>query len=705
MDSRPPAYVDVAFPDIAHLLTYAVPEAWHGMATPGKRVLVPLGRRTATGYLVRPGRRPPVAEVKPLQEVLDPEPLLDPGLLALTEWVANYYVCSWGDVIRTALPPGIDTATRQVVRLTPAGAALGSAAAMLRPGEDEVLALLRARGTVLLSVLTRRWPEARRLVHTLARRGLLEMAGETRAARVRPLAVAFCRLAPGVTPEVALPARAAKQRAILQRLAEAPRGLPKSEAAGGSPSALATLIKQGLVQVVQVEVSRDPFAAVPEAPIEAPLALAPGQAEAVRLVEEALAPSRFLPLLLHGVTGSGKTEVYLQAIQTALALGRQALVLVPEISLTPLTVRRFLARFGGRVAVLHSGLAGGERYDAWRRIRGGGAEIVIGARSAVFAPLPRLGILVVDEEHDPSYKQEESPRYHGRDVAVMRAKQLGVPVILGSATPSLESYERARAGRYRLAQLAERIEARPLPRVEVVDLRTIAGGERLLSPPLLAALADRLAKREQSLLFLNRRGFSTLLLCQECGATVGCPHCSVSLTYHAGRGRLRCHTCDFERRPPERCPGCQGTRLRYLGFGTQQVEAAVREHFPTARVSRMDRDNTRSWQVAGQTLEALGHPDRDADDGQGPRRAEPHAGGRGLGRHGAALAGLPGRRAGLRAPHSSGRPGRPGRAPGSGAHPDVQSRPLHPPGGAGAGLRHAVGSRGAAPEGAGVAAL
>jgi primosomal protein N' (replication factor Y) (superfamily II helicase) len=297
--------------------------------------------------------------------------------------------------------------------------------------------------------------------------------------------------------------------------------------------------------------------------------------------------------------------VYLQAIETVLAQGRQGLVLVPEISLTPLAVQRFLARFGSRVAVLHSGLKGGERFDAWRRIRSGAADIVVGARSAVFAPLPHLGIVVVDEEHDPSYKQGESPRYHGRDVAIMRAKLLSVPVVLGSATPSLESFERAQAGRYALATLSERIEARPLPRVEIVDLRRMDGRERLLSPPLCDAISGRLTRGEQSLLFLNRRGFSTLLLCEECGATLECPRCSVSLTFHAARGRLCCHTCDFERRPPAQCPECRGTRLRYLGFGTQQLEAAVRQRFPTAQVDRMDRDATGGWRAAERILQRL----------------------------------------------------------------------------------------------------
>ncbi len=608
MTSELPAYVDVVFPtSVEAPLTYRVPEQWRGLVALGKRALVPLGGRPVTGYLVGTRDSSPVSKTKELLEVLDPEPLLDAHLLDLTRWVSDYYLCPWGEVIRTALPPGIDSLIRQVVRATPASATAVDGEGLLRPEERELLAFLRARGESSLPVLARQWERARALVHSLARRGLVAVTGVIRPPRIRPLIVPHCVLSPDVDAEaVSLSPRATKQRAILRALASAKGGVPRPEAAAGSPTALAALIRQGLVQVQEVEVTRDPFAHPGGLePSDIPLQLTPAQAEAVAVVQGALRECRFLPMLLHGVTGSGKTEVYLQAIQAALSQARQALVLVPEISLTPLTVRRFLARFGGRVAVLHSGLRGGERFDTWRRIRRGEADIVVGARSAVFAPLPRLGILVVDEEHDPSYKQDEVPRYHGRDVAIMRAKLLGAPVILGSATPSLESWERAQAGRYRLVHLSERIEERPLPRVQIVDLRGLDVAERLLSPTLCAALGECLARGEQGLLFLNRRGFSTLLLCQECGAAAGCPRCSVSLTYHAGRGRLLCHTCAFERRPPDRCPQCQGGRLRYLGFGTQQLEAAVREQFPRAQVARMDRDTVRTWQAAARILESL----------------------------------------------------------------------------------------------------
>jgi primosomal protein N' (replication factor Y) (superfamily II helicase) len=606
MSTPLPPYADVAFPASAeNVLTYRVPEPWRAVARPGQRVLAPLGRRVVGGYLVGLRQESPVAAPKDLREILDAEPLLDRHLLELTRWISDYYLCPWGDVIRVALPPGIDALTRQVVRLTSAGTAALEAGALLGPDEGPILAAVAGRGGAPLAGLLRRFPRARVLAQVLARRGLVELVAEVRPPRVRPLTIDYVSLAPGVDA-AALSSQARKQRAILEALAAAKGPIPRSEAAQGSPTALAALLRRGLVKLTPIEVSRDPFARPDgEAAAEPPRLLTAAQAEAVGAARQALQAEAFQPLLLYGVTGSGKTEVYLQTIETVLAQGRQALVLVPEIALTPLTVRRFLARFGSRVAVLHSGLSGGERYDAWRRVRRGDAAIVVGARSAVFAPLPRLGLVVVDEEHDPSYKQDEAPRYHGRDVAILRAKLLSIPVILGSATPSLESWERVQAGRYRLVALPQRIEARPLPRVEIVDLRRAEGGDRLLTPRLCEGIAACLARGEQALLFLNRRGFNTLLLCEECGATIGCPHCSVSLTFHAARKRLRCHTCDFERREPERCPQCQGTHLRYLGVGTQQLEAAVTARFPRARVARLDRDTAGGWRGAERVLGAL----------------------------------------------------------------------------------------------------
>jgi primosomal protein N' (replication factor Y) len=311
-------------------------------------------------------------------------------------------------------------------------------------------------------------------------------------------------------------------------------------------------------------------------------------------------------MLLHGVTGSGKTEVYLRAIAAALAHDRQALVLVPEIALTPQLVGRFRARFGGResIAVLHSGLADGERHDAWRRIARGEARIVIGARSAVFAPLPRPGIIVVDEEHEGSYKQGEGFRYHARDLALLRGQMTGATVLLGSATPALTTYHRAKSGAIGFRELSARVNARPLPTVTLLDLRgkPPAGS---LSPPLQQALAETLAAGEQALLLLNRRGFAPYLLCSECGATFRCPNCAITLTYHQGRRQLRCHYCDFMQAPPESCPGCGGIRIFPEGAGTERLAEELAAAFPEARLARMDRDTTARKGAHQQLLTAM----------------------------------------------------------------------------------------------------
>ena len=607
MDTPPTTFADVVFPTvIPDRLTYRVPAALHAQALPGKRVLVPLGKRITTGYLVAVKATSPLARTKALAEVVDAEPLLDPQLLALTKWIADYYLCPWGEVIRTTLPPGIDSLTRRVVRVTDAGRAALESPTTLSDADRALLALLATRKVAGVSALGRRSPQAKARLPHLLQCGFLAAETQTTPPRVRVHTVSYYALAPGILPDaLRATSRAKKQRAILEALVLlGPEGGPQPAVAGGSPAALAALVRKGLVTARTVEISRDPFAAANTAP-DTPRTLNDAQAQALAAIESALVAQTFQPFLLYGITGSGKTEVYLQAIDTALRQGRQAIILVPEISLTPLVVQRFLARFGSRVAVLHSGLSPGERFDAWRRIRAGGADIVVGARSAVFAPLPRLGILVVDEEHDTSYKQDGRPRYHGRDVAVMRAKLLNIPIVLGSATPSFESFERATAGRYQLLVLPQRVEARPLPTVQVVDLRHCSPPERLLSQPLAAAIEHRLQSGEQALLFLNRRGFYTILLCEDCGTTYECPYCSIALTYHAKQERLRCHICGFARNPPGACRQCRGTHLRYFGIGTQQVEDAVRQRFPHARVARLDRDTAEGWRGLDAILRRL----------------------------------------------------------------------------------------------------
>jgi primosomal protein N' (replication factor Y) len=387
-----------------------------------------------------------------------------------------------------------------------------------------------------------------------------------------------------------------KQAAVLGRLRES-GAMFLSEImreCGVTAHPVRALEKKGLVEVNPGTLHRDPLANRNILPTE-PLALMPEQAAALDMIRAACDSGPPRPVLLYGVTGSGKTEVYLQAIAHVLGKGQGAIVLVPEIALTPQTVRRFAGRFGDRIAVLHSRLSDGERHDEWHRIRAGRASIVIGPRSAVFAPVENLGLIVVDEEHEPSYKQEEAPRYHARDVAVMRGHRVGCPVLLGSATPSLETWQNVLAGKYQLAELPRRADNRTMPFVRVIDMRIEAeraGRPSIFSQELLAGIQNRLERGEQTMLFLNRRGYSTALLCAKCGYVAACPHCSVAFTYHRATERLCCHICGGEQRVPDRCPECRDPGFKYAGIGTQRVEAALVKCFPHARIQRMDADAT-----------------------------------------------------------------------------------------------------------------
>lgn len=400
-------------------------------------------------------------------------------------------------------------------------------------------------------------------------------------------------------------ARSPRAAAVLAYVRAHP-GCPPAEVAaatGASREVIRRLVRRGALRTVVL-----PAAAGQQGRQHPPPpVLTAHQEKAVRAVCEALEARSYRIFLLHGVTGAGKTEVYLRAVEQVLRLGRQALVLVPEIALTPLLVDLFRQRFGSGVAMLHSGLAAGERYAEWERVREGRASVVLGARSAVFAPLPRLGLIVVDEEHEPAYKQEETPRYHAREVALVRARQVNAVVLLGSATPSLESYARAAVGEpYCVLELPSRVSGRPLPGVHVVDMRQEfrAGHGGLFSRRLRELMAARLAAGEQVLLFLNRRGLATAVLCRECGSVIRCPRCGIALTYHRNEV-LRCHYCGFGRQAPRACPGCGGRHLTHLGHGTQAVEEEVRRLFPGARVLRMDRDTTGRRHAHGTIVRAF----------------------------------------------------------------------------------------------------
>lgn len=407
--------------------------------------------------------------------------------------------------------------------------------------------------------------------------------------RVKPKKHIFLRL----LKEPSIPFRGTKQNALLLLLKEHGELSPVT-LKNFSGATIKKLWEAGVIEFIE----RDEPAALrheaftPTAPPE----LMPEQAEAVRKIGEAVSGGSFGVFLLHGVTGSGKTEVYLHAIKMLAGTGKGAIVLVPEIALTPQLLGRFRKRFGGRVAVLHSGLTERERADEYRRIGSGGVDVAIGARSAVFAPFERTGLIIVDEEHENSYKQDEGLRYHARDVAVVRAKLQNAVAVLGSATPSLESFFNAKSGKYRYLPLAHRVDHRPMPAVTVVDMKTLPKQEPY-SLPFVTAITQRLEKGEQALLLLNRRGFSSVLICRECGAAIRCPSCSVSLTFHKSEGRLKCHYCGFHTRPPDKCPGCSGIDLKLLGSGTQKVEEELTALFPAARMRRMDSDTVKGRQA------------------------------------------------------------------------------------------------------------
>jgi primosomal protein N' (replication factor Y) len=582
--------VAVALPlPLQNEFTYRLPPAG-AVPERGARVLVPFGSRRVIGVVTGSGQAVEKGDLKDVLEVLDESPLVAPPLLDLAAWVADHYLAPPGEAYRLALPPAGVRASRSVARLAPGARAEG----------DPVIELLRD-GPLPLSTLGRRLgrdPSSRLLA--LRRAGQVSIEQSLDTPSFAQLRVA-CLTGKDESP------KGRTQRQLLERLREAGGRAPVPELVGGRSSlraSLARLIEGGWVRVEEERRTREP--ARLSGGSSRPLVLSTRQAPIVATLCAAL-DGGFQPFLLHGVTGSGKTEIYFRTVERALETGKGALILVPEIALTPLLVRGAANRFGPTVSVLHSELSDGERHDQWWRIREGDARVVVGARSAVFAPIEDLGVVVVDEEQEAAYKQEESPRYHARDVAVMRAKLEGAVVVLGSATPSLESYANAQKGKYTLLSLPERIAERRLPGVCIVDRREVlrAGGDPILTPVLVEALAARVQAREQALVLLNRRGYATSLLCRECGAQAECPNCSVSLTVHQAGRSMECHYCGHTARMPPGCPACRGEYLRLAGHGTEKVVEAVRAAVPEARVARMDRDLARRRGAVARVLAAF----------------------------------------------------------------------------------------------------
>jgi primosomal protein N' (replication factor Y) len=587
------SYIEVAVAlPVYKTFTYSVPEALLPFISAGKRVLVPFGRRRVTGYILGTAR-PDIdaGEIKHVLDVLDEYPLFPQSMIPFFRWVSDYYKHPLGDAIKNGLPGGLTLYDYASIVITEEGKrALAKSRATF--AEINVLKLLQSGAAPLREInqkLHQVIPAA--LIQSLQHKGWISKSRELRAASTKSRMERFASLADARLPFDGL---SESRKRILARL-KSEGETAVTELKKQMPAAsrlIRALENDGHLKIRNKRIYRDPFGESIN-PDHAPV-LSAEQQNAVSRITDSL-DHGFTTFLLQGVTGSGKTEVYMQVAAATLAKGKCVLVLVPEIALITQMERRFRARFGERIAVLHSGLSAGERYDQWSRILQQKADIAIGARSAVFAPFTRIGLIVVDEEHDTSYKQENNLRYHARDLAVVRAKLNGCVAVLGSATPSIQSHYNASAKKFIEVNLQKRIKSRPLPEIKIIDLRNSMGYRglrRFITPRLHQAIKDTLFRNEQVLLFLNRRGFANFALCRSCGQPLRCKHCDISLTFHQRANAFKCHYCGFSRSATAPCDICGSAEIKKIGLGTEKLEATVQKLFPDARVARMDRDTT-----------------------------------------------------------------------------------------------------------------
>ena len=585
-------YCDVSLPvPLDQPFTYSLPDTLRHRVRAGSRLIVPFGTRKLTGVILRCHDDPPAVATRDALRLIDSEPVLSAELMALGRWIAGYYCSPLGDVLRGMLPLSSEIRRGKVWTLTDSGRDAARQLLLDSSPDDPVLQILRMLEKRPLSAayLAKAMPLADKAIRSLERKRFI-VAEEVQVERdplrapSERLRVELVRGGKGPEPKLNKPER--ELRAFLE-LHPGSHNLKELEDAVKQASAAArSLARKGIL-------SLKPETVAVKAAIRARHELNPAQQAAFQQIHESIQAKRFQTFLLHGVTGSGKTEVYLTAIETALAEGRSALLMVPEIALTPQMAGQFFSRFGDRVAILHSAFTDVERTEQWRRIRSGAASVVVGTRSGVFAPVQNLGLIVVDEEHDGSYKQEENPRYNGRDVAIVRAQAAGACVILGSATPSLESRYNAEKGKYTLLELPGRIESRPMPVVELIDMRQEFLETRkqdTFSRKLIEALGHRVESGEQTIVLLNRRGFSSFVACRSCGERVQCLNCSLTLTYHKRDRRLLCHYCGYAEKVPNQCPKCQSEHIYFLGIGSERVEEELHRAFPAARIARLDRD-------------------------------------------------------------------------------------------------------------------
>ena len=621
-----PEFCDVALPvPIDMVFTYRVPA--EAAPVVGGRVLVPFRQQRLTGIVVELHDRKPSLAIKPLINVLDIAPVLDEQLLRLGRWIADYYLAPLGEVFRTMLPLNAEFKRAIAYRITGQGRMAlhlagmsGSSARSRRTPEEQAAEFrvldyfaaqevapgesaqvreesLRSATRVLKSILSgmvrKKW---------LMREDVSDVRDATRTIKI-----AFLKSAEGKLND--------NQKTIVETLAASGGRISVEvlQALHVPRTTLATLIKRGLIEIIEEPATFAVSRSKPR-PSRLEFDFNAAQRAALNCLRETVEARKFSGILLHGVTGSGKTAVYLAGMRALLEAGRSAILLVPEIGLTPAIAADLHQTFGEEVAILHSALSDKERAQQWHRIKSGEARVVVGTRSAVFAPVPDLALIIVDEEHDSSYKQEETPRYHARDVAVVRAKMANAVVLLGSATPSLESYFNAKRNKYALIALPDRVEQRPLPEVEIIDMRQEfqeTGQEQVISRKLAAEIKDRLDRKEQVMVLLNRRGYSPVVLCRTCGKKLECQNCAIALTHHKREHKMICHYCGYTAPVPKACVHCGSEYVYFIGTGSEKLEELLHGMFPQARIARLDRDTVRGHEDFERTLNALNQGELD----------------------------------------------------------------------------------------------
>ncbi|MCY7579646.1 primosomal protein N' [Bacillus altitudinis] len=599
--------VDVTTKAIDRPFDYHVPDRFKGLVKAGMRVVVPFGPRKIQGFVTKIKEETDVqsGNIKDIVDLFDLSPVLTDELLELSHWLTEKTLSYHITALQSMLPAAMKAKYEKEIQVLSAEELPQSLKELF--GQQE---------SILYADIP---PEQLKPIQKHVQKGHLEVryhvSQKSGKKKVRTLQIAVTK-EKLEEKQKQLKKNAVKQKALLTFLFQANETtfLAKDlqQQTGASSQTLKALIQEGLLTESYEEIYRDPYRDREFTP-STPLDLTAEQAEAAKPIHQAVSDDKHETFLLHGVTGSGKTEIYLQTIDHVLQKGKEAIVLVPEISLTPQMVQRFKERFGSNVAVLHSGLSTGEKYDEWRKIHRKEVKLVVGARSAVFAPFENLGMIIIDEEHESSYKQEEMPRYHAKDVAIERAGRHQCPVVLGSATPSLESYARAKKGVYTLLTLKRRVNQQQLPHVSLIDMREeLRNGNRsMFSEELMLRLKEVLERKEQAVLFLNKRGYSSFVMCRDCGYVEQCPHCEISLTYHRFQKRLKCHYCGHEAPVPAECPECHSEHIRYFGTGTQRVEEELTKVLPEARVIRMDVDTTSRKGAHEKLLTSFGNKEAD----------------------------------------------------------------------------------------------